>query len=85
MSLLPCDLDPAALRVVVDGYWDLDALGEHVNGCRRCSSVRSAMAATTGSQGGKAGGPAKRRGGSDYYRALAGRARKAQDLATTDG
>ena len=31
MSLLPCDLDPVALRVVDDdGYWDIDALREHV-------------------------------------------------------
>ena len=74
MSILPCDRDPGALRVVVDGYWDLDALREHVAGCRRCECVRRALAAMTGSQGGSAGrGASKRRGGSDYYRALAGR------------
>ncbi len=72
MSLLPCDLDPVALRVVVNRYWDLDALREHVSECRRCSSVRSAMAAMTGSQGGTAGhGAAKRRGNSEHYRRLA--------------
>lgn len=35
MSLLPCDRDPLALRVVDDdGYWGIDALGEHVEGRR---------------------------------------------------
>ena len=75
MSLLPCDSDLVALRLLVDGrYWDLDALRHHVSGCRRCQCIRRALAATTGSQGGMAGrGASKRRGGSDYYRALAAR------------
>jgi hypothetical protein len=77
VSILPCNLDPVALGVVVDGYWDYDALGEHVNGCRRCKSVHSALAAMTGSRAGRAGrGAAKCRGGSDYYRALAARAKR---------
>ena len=77
MSILPCDSDPIALRVVANGYWDFDALRRHVAGCRRCESVRSAMAAMAGAQGGSAGrGASKRRGGSDYYRALAARSRR---------
>ena len=73
MSLLPCDLDLVALGVIEDGrYWDLDALREHVRECRRCTSVRRAFAAMTGSQGGTAGrGAAKRRGDSEHYRRLA--------------
>jgi hypothetical protein len=74
MTLLPCDLDPIQLRVVVNGYWDLEALREHVSACRRCASLGAAMAAMTGSQGGATGrGAAKRRGSSEYYRALAAR------------
>ena len=82
MSILPCDLDPVAVGVHVDGYWDLDPLREHVAGCRRCENVRRALAAMTGSQGGSAGGgDAKRRGDGDYYRALSRRGRnKTQDL-----
>ncbi len=84
MSLLPCDRDPVALRVVDDdGYWDVDALREHVKGCDLCECVHDAFTAMTGSKGGAAGrGASKRRGDSDYYRALAGRARKAQRLAS---
>jgi len=74
MSLLPCDRDPKALRVVVDGYWDLEALRDHLKACRLCACVQGAMAAVTGSQGGAHGrGAAKCRGSSDYYRALAAR------------
>ena len=74
MSLLPCDRDPVALRVVIGGYWDLEALGEHVRDCRLCECVRSAMAAAMGALGGAAGrGAKKRRGSSEYYRALAAR------------
>jgi hypothetical protein len=76
MSILPCDRDPRALRVVVDGFWDLDALREHLKACDICDCVRDALAAMTGSQGGSAGrGVSKRRGGSDYYRTLGARAR----------
>ena len=82
MSILPCDLDPVALRVVVGRYWELDALREHVNGCRRCKSVFDAMTAMTGSQGGIAGrGASKRRGNGDYYRALVKRRRRTQGVA----
>ena len=87
MSLLPCDRDPVALRVVDDdGYWDLEVLFEHVKACELCECVYDALAAMTGSRGGSAGrGASKRRGSSDYYRALAGRARrKAQGLASKD-
>ncbi len=84
MSLLPCDRDPVALRVVADdGFWDIDALRDHVKACELCECVHDAMAAMTGSRGGAAGrGASKRRGDSNYYRALAGRARKAQSLAS---
>ena len=84
MSLLPCDRNPVALRVVDDdGYWDIDALREHVEGCELCECVHDAFTAMTGSQGGAAGrGASKRRGDSNYYRALAGRGRKAQSLAS---
>jgi hypothetical protein len=72
VSILPCDLDPTSLGVVVDGYWDLDGLREHVKVCDLCECVRDAMAAMTGSQGGKTGrGAAKRRGDSEHYRRLA--------------
>jgi hypothetical protein len=40
MSILPCDLDPIALRVVVGRFWDLAALREHVRACRACTSVQ---------------------------------------------
>ena len=74
MSLLPCDRDPNALRVVVGGFWDLDALREHVQTCRLCACVQGAMAAAPGAKGGASGrGAAKRRGSSEYYRALAAR------------
>ena len=72
MSLLACDRDPNALGVVVDGYWELEALVEHVKACELCDCLQNAMAAATGSRGGSAGrGAAKRRGSSEYYRALA--------------
>ena len=74
MSLLPCDRDPVALGVVVGRFWNYDTLREHVRGCRLCECVRSALAAAAGAQGGTAGrGAAKRRGPSEYYRALAAR------------
>jgi hypothetical protein len=74
MSLLPCDRDPVALGVVVSGFWDYEALREHVRGCRLCECVRRALAGATGAQGGANGrGAAKRRGSSEYYRALAAR------------
>jgi hypothetical protein len=74
LSILPCDRDPVALRVVVGGYWDLDALREDVRGCELCECVRSAMVGAAGAQGGRAGrGAAKSRGSSEYYRALAAR------------
>jgi hypothetical protein len=74
VSILPCNLNPVALRVVVDGYWNLGALRDHVGGCRWCTAVYRATAAAMGSKGGLAGrGSAKRRGSSAYYRALAGR------------
>ena len=77
MSLLPCDRDPVEAHVVVDGFWDLDALREHLKACELCECVHDALAAMTGSKGGAAGhGASKRRGDSNYYRALAGRARK---------
>ena len=85
MSLLACDRDPVALGVVVDSYWNLEALFEHVKACELCECVHDALAAMTGSQGGAAGrGASKRRGNSDYYR-LASRARKAQGVASADG
>ena len=75
MSLLPCDRDPFALQVVnAEGYWNVDALSEHVKGCDLCDCVHDVFAAMTGSRGGSAGrGSSKRRGDSNYYRALAGR------------
>jgi hypothetical protein len=74
MTLLACDGDLIALRLAEDGYWNLDALLEHMRECRRCGSFYSAMAAAMGSQGGMAGrGAVKRRGSSEYYRALASR------------
>ena len=73
MTLLPCDSDLVALGVLEDGrHWDLGTLREHVRDCRRCTAIRRAFAAMTGAAGGRAGrGASKRRGGSDYYRALA--------------
>jgi hypothetical protein len=83
MSLLPCDVDPVAIGVVVvvansgRHVWDLDGLRAHVSECPRCACLRRAFATMTGSQGGTAGrGRSKRRGGSDYYRALADRQRR---------
>ncbi len=74
MSLLACEGDPEALRVVVGGFWDLDALREHVRGCRLCECVRSAMASAASAQAGASGrGAAKRRGSSEYYRTLGAR------------
>lgn len=74
MSILPCDRDPVALGVVVGRYWEPEVLTEHLQDCPCCKSVFRAFTALTGSQGGKAGrGASKRRGGSDYYRALAAR------------
>jgi hypothetical protein len=74
MSLLACDRDPRVVGVVVDGYWELEALSEHVKTCALCACVQSAMAAAMGSRGGSAGrGAAKRRGSSEYYRTLAAR------------
>ncbi len=72
MSLLPCDGDLETLRVVVDRYWDLDVLRQHMQACRACTSVYRAMAKAMGAQGGRAGrGAAKRRGSSEHYRQLA--------------
>ena len=72
MSLLPCDGDLVALRVVVDRYWDLDGLRQHMQACRACTSVYRAMAKAMGAQGGRAGrGAAKRRGDSAHYSRLA--------------
>jgi hypothetical protein len=74
MSLLPCDLDPLALGIVVDGRWSLEALRDHVQTCRDCTLIRWSFAAITGGAGGRAGrGPLKRRGDANYYRALANR------------
>ena len=82
MSLLPCNRDPVALRVVDDeGFWNIGALREHVKGCELCECVHDAFTAMTGSRGGAAGrGASKRRGDSNYYRALAGRARRRKAL-----
>jgi hypothetical protein len=55
--MLPCCFDPVAIGVMVDGYWALDALSEHVRGCRRCDWVRDLMAAMAGSRGGALEGP----------------------------
>lgn len=76
MSWLPCDGNPAALRVVVDGHLNLDGLREHMQACRECMSLHramaKAMAKATGARGGRAGrGAAKRRGDSEHYRRLA--------------
>jgi len=75
MSLLPCHGDLGALGLLEDGrYWDLDALREHVRGCRHCTAIRDVFAAVTGAVGGANGrGTAKRRGSSAYYSALASR------------
>ena len=74
MGLLPCDGNLGALGVVVGRYWDYAALREHMQACRLCGCMWAAMAAATGSQGGANGrGAAKRRGSSEYYRALAAR------------
>jgi hypothetical protein len=72
MSLLPCDGNLEALGVVVGRYWDLEALGAHLDECRPCAAVYGAMAAAMGSRGGSAGrGAAKRRGDREHYRRLA--------------
>jgi len=72
MSILPCDSDPRSLGLIVEGYWELKALREHVKECRPCRSVLRAFAAATGAEGGMAGrGDSKRRGDSDHYRRLA--------------
>ena len=47
MSLLPCDRDPVEAHVVVDGFWDLDALREHLKACELCECVHDALAAMT--------------------------------------
>ena len=76
MSLLPCDGDLVALGVVSGRFWDVEALGEHMQACRACTSVyramAKAMAKATGARGGRAvRGAAKRRGSSEHYRRLA--------------
>ena len=76
MSWLPCNGNPEALGVVVNGYLDLAGLRHHMLECRPCASVYKAMARAmakaTGAQGGRAGrGAKKRRGDSAHYRRLA--------------
>ena len=72
MSLLPCDGDLVALGVVAGRFWDLAALGEHMQACRPCGLVYTVMATAMGAQGGRAGrGAAKRRGNSEHHRRLA--------------
>ena len=72
MTLLACDRNLVELGVVVDGYWDLEALRQHMLDCRPCASLYDAMASAMGSQGGRAArGAAKRRGDSEHYRRLA--------------
>ena len=83
MSLLPCDGDLRALGVLdEDGYWDMDALREHVQTCESCECIRDAFASVTYSMAGRAGkGKAKRRGDTEYYRRLAAKGRNGQAAA----
>lgn len=84
MKGLPCGQDRIALGIVRNvspehpgGFWDLAALRQHAPACPWCSTFLRAMAIITGSEGGRAGrGAAKRRGDSDYYRALSARRRR---------
>jgi NAD-dependent oxidoreductase involved in siderophore biosynthesis len=72
VSILPCNGDPQALGVIVERYWELDALRDHVKACRACASVRRAFAAITGSQGGRAARGAAKRGMSRLLLRMAG-------------
>ena len=76
MSLLPCDQDPAALRVVVGRYWHLETLRDHVQACRRCKAVYDAFVSMNATRAGRAGrGASERRGDAAHYRRLAERSR----------
>jgi len=47
LSLLACDRDPGDLGVVVDGYWDIEALSDHLSECRACRCLQDAIAASS--------------------------------------